>query len=372
MIGNRRHTTASKFARSFSLKLWRFGGAAAFCLFTTGCVSPQIATLPDIEPEEPSQFVPQEARAIATHDDLVLAVAFAGNSGALATGAVGHEVKLWKLPKGELRQKILVNSSFPHSLTFSPDGTRLLSGGMHGGFTQWNEAPKAAPWHQQHGTTFVRGLNYSPDGRWIVSAAALRNPKTGQPSHETLRLWQAGSGKLVSEVKVEGMVYAVSFLSNDTLAVVLQDTKTQVRLLTVKVQGKLHTPRVLRTMKFKSGNSQAVIDAASKTVAIVQRKSGVDITSIANSNAPLRHLPIPGVITSLALAPGGKKLVVARLLPRRGSTLRAQLQVWDLVRNTPGPKLTLGCSVSSAAFSPDGRTIAFSAWNSAYLWDWDK
>ncbi len=77
----------------------------------------------------------------------------------------------------------------PH-VAFSPDGSRLVAGGMHGTVTVWDVARRTASHNSVGDALWQVGVAFSPDGRLIASA--------GEDGR--IRLWDAESLRQVGEM----------------------------------------------------------------------------------------------------------------------------------------------------------------------------
>lgn len=95
------------------------------------------------------------------------------------------------------------HDSWPWALRFSPDGTRLFSGGYDGRLVAWSLGePAATAWLVTAHDGWLRGLAVSPDGTTVATCGNDR----------TVKLWRgADGGALATCPGHESHVYAVAW-----------------------------------------------------------------------------------------------------------------------------------------------------------------
>src|SRR5262249_22989856 len=107
-----------------------------------------------------------------------------------------------------------------HSLAFSPDGKRLISGSGDHSAIIWDIASRKAAHRLQGHAEDVYSVTFLPDGDRAVTASF----------DTTLRLWRANDGGLITEMKGhKGQVHALAVRSSDGL-VVSGDWAGEIRL----------------------------------------------------------------------------------------------------------------------------------------------
>ncbi len=194
-------------------------------------------------------------------------------------------------------------------VAFSPDGTRIVSGGWDGTLRLWDAAsgqPISEPLKGHEGR--VNGIAFSPDGQRVVSGS----------DDETLRLWDAASGQSIGEPLKghEGVVLGVAFSPDGTRIV--------------------------------SGGSDRTLrqwDAA----------SGQPI------GEPL--MGHEGSVMSVAFSPDGQRIV--------SGSYDKTLRLWGAVSGQPIGEPLRGHEgvVHGVAYSPDGQRIVSGGWDETLrLW----
>ena len=196
------------------------------------------------------------------------------------------------------------------SVVFSPDGTRIVSGGRDKTIQFWDAGSGIAIGEPLQGhSDWVRSVAFSPDGTRIVSGF----------HDNTIRLWDAASGTAIGE----------------------------------PLQG--HSGSVA-SVAFSPDGTRIVSGSYDKTIRFWDAGSGTAI------GAPLQgHSDL---VTSVAFSPDGTHIVSGS----HDKTIR----LWDAASETPIGEPLQGHSdaVASVAFSPDGtRIVSGSHDKTIRLWD---
>jgi WD40 repeat protein/serine/threonine protein kinase len=160
------------------------------------------------------------------------------------SGVEGETVKVWDAVTGQAILAYPRHKDAVFAVAWSPDGTRVASGGRDGIVKVWDPTT-GAELHSLHGhTAEILGLAFSLDGKQLASASAddsvkLWDPATGQPAHtleghtdwvygvafspdsrllatgaadDTVRLWNTATGRELKSLKGHiGRIYSVAF-----------------------------------------------------------------------------------------------------------------------------------------------------------------
>jgi serine/threonine protein kinase len=114
--------------------------------------------------------------------DGIWAVTFSPDGTRLASGGEDKTARLWDAASGALLATCRGHASKVLSTAFRPDGTRLVTASADGTVRQWDAATGRqveAPYDRH--TAEVYTAVYSPDGQWVASAGGDR----------TVRVWRA-------------------------------------------------------------------------------------------------------------------------------------------------------------------------------------
>jgi WD40 repeat protein len=129
-------------------------------------------------------------------------VAFSPDGTRLAGGGNSNLIKVWDVGTGQevalLRGHQGIDLADPdpvsrgiERLTFSPDGFALVSEGK-GVVKVWDLASPPGHMQLEHGGDVLLGLNFSPDGRWLLVTRSDDDPRT--QGVQFLRLYDARTG----------------------------------------------------------------------------------------------------------------------------------------------------------------------------------
>lgn len=179
----------------------------------------------------------QEIRTLPGHTDSIESSAFHLGRQVIATGSWDKTIKLWSITTGQIIHTLIGHSAQINSVAFSPDGQYLASGSNDQTVKVWNVATGKEIQTLTGHLKQVIFVAFSPDGKnigakdsdlttkvWDLSSRqevkptpkdifpAILSPKgkyiVNQPG--LTRLWEAGTGKPISDVTGSGQVLGFS------------------------------------------------------------------------------------------------------------------------------------------------------------------
>jgi WD40 repeat protein/Flp pilus assembly protein TadD len=282
-------------------------------------------------------------------------LAFSPDGQRLATGLQDGTVRLWDLTSQQV-SRILAGSwvRIP-SLAFSPDGQRII------GATPWSvrsATPHGGVWDLVSGKTLhtlehknpVRGVAYSPDGRWLATASDDR----------TAKLWDAQTGKVIHTLSGHTQAVKCVAFSPDSLHVATGSVDGTARIWNVASGKGLRTcsghSAAVNRLAYSPDGRHLASAGEDRAVRIWDPNTGQGVATL-DGHA--------GAVTCMAISPTGRHLASA-------SGKLVFLWDWDAVlpsvtaggANTPraaAPRLTLqghADKVHDLAFTPDGHRLA--------------
>ena len=282
----------------------------------------------------------------------ITAVVFSPDGTRLASGSWDQVIKLWDVETRRLVGTWEVpretNALWPLSLAFSPDGSPLVSGFQDGTVRLWDVANLTEVATLEGHTDRVTSVSFSPDGSLLASGGGRKDP--------TVRLWDVETRAEVATLRGHTSdVLSVSFSPDGaTLASGSRDGTVQLRdVATGNLLTKLedHTGSIYSVM-FSPDGANLVSGATDGTVLSRDLKTG-------NAAGLSGHTSL----NSTAFSPDGP--ILAAGYP--DGTIRlwdaaTMARIATLDEHTSG--------VSTVSFSTDGALLASGSWDrTVRLWD---
>jgi WD40 repeat protein/predicted Ser/Thr protein kinase len=282
------------------------------------------------------------------HRDDIWAVAFSPDGTRLASGGEDQTARLWDAASGALLATCRGHTSKVLSTAFRPDGTRLVTASADGTVRQWDAATgrEVEPPYDRH-TAEVFAAVYNPGGQWVASAGADR----------TVRVWRA-TGRQEDVAVLHGhteTVLSVAFAADGRRLASLSVPERRMGAGddTVRVW-KVDPAATLPVLRgHKSYVYPVAFSPDGRWLASGGWDGKVRLWDAATGEL-CATLPHRKYVHSLAFLPDGPWLVT-------GSYGDAWLRIWDqatarALRKIPGP----GRNFRALTVSPDGRRVA--AW----------
>jgi WD40 repeat protein len=128
----------------------------------------------------------RKPRPFVAVDNTLYGLAYSPNGSLLASAHNGGGVRLWDRASGRMVTNIIAHPPFAFDVEFSRDGRFLASSGADGIGKIWEVTPGGLKLlHRLPGHLGWVSLSFSPDGRRVVS---------GGTSDTTLKLWDTKTG----------------------------------------------------------------------------------------------------------------------------------------------------------------------------------
>ncbi|KAF7968096.1 hypothetical protein HWV62_31995 [Athelia sp. TMB] len=274
------------------------------------------------------------------HEDTVNSVSFSPDGSRIVSGSSDKTVRVWDLVTGQQALSPLEgHQDKVWSVSFSPDGSRIVSGSEDQTVRVWDgvTGQEALPPLKGH-VGGVHSVAFSPDGRKIVSGS----------SDHTVRMWDSISAQSAL-FKFEGheqSVNDVAFSPDGCMIVSASDDKTLRVWDTATGQAALSPLEghegAVSSVSISPDGLRIVSGSHDRTVRVW------DIISGRQSLSPLEGHQ--DTVWSVSFSPHGSRIV-------SGSDDQT-MRVWDAVTGEEAnPPFKSYDGVMSVSFSPDGSKI---------------
>jgi WD40 repeat protein/Tfp pilus assembly protein PilF/uncharacterized caspase-like protein len=270
--------------------------------------------------------------------------------------AVGSElsspwggITLWDVERGEEAPGFhAIRGSFA-SMTFSPDGTRILTAGPDRSARLWDARSGLEVKSYDGHSGAVTSALFANGGSQIVTTS----------TDGVARLWDSESGEIIQTFRGHApQIWSVA-LSDDGAVTATGATDGLIRLYDARSGAEIQTlaghSGVVSTVHFV-GDSQFASAGADGTFRLWDLKEGGKSRTL-----------VPSGVTSFAISRDGKRAVlgcrdsIARLIDL---STAAELRTFQIAVDDDR-------SIEPVAISPDGKLILTGSWHGTFLWDAD-
>jgi WD40 repeat protein len=282
------------------------------------------------------------------HTKSVRSVSFSPDGKRIVSGSQDNMVKVWDATNGQETLTINRHQDVVRSVAFSPDGKRIVSG-------SWDIPPKVwdAATGQQILTlgeeNFVMCVAFSPDGKRIACGNG----------YWKLKMWDAMTGQEILTLRGHNEAVVCMAFSPDGKRIVSGSHDRTLKTWDVTAG------KEALTFKGHTGSIRSVaFSPDGKRIASGSDDHTIRVWDAANGQETLTLKGHTDRVWSVAFSPDGKRIV-------SGSN-DATMKLWDATTGrevAPALKGHTG-GVMSVAFSRNGKRIVSGSWDTTLkLWD---
>jgi WD40 repeat protein len=280
----------------------------------------------------------------------------------LASGShADHTVRVWDIEKKKQKYILKEFTSSLKCIKFSPDGTKLASGGLGDTVKLWDIKTNTQIFEVWgRGDDWVDSLSFSPDGTKLAISHSrnvhLYDTDTGEEIfiiriHKKRRQNKGFHGiKKIITVFYQG-IPAIAVLGKRGGSVSIWDWRTGEEITVLENKQKYADYNIAANT-----TGDFIIIANSRELQIWDMKTGTQKATIEKTN----HVTY---VNSLALNQKGNLVAIGSV---------DIIELWDIEKQKLLHSLTKDCSIiSSVAFSPDGDLLASTGHFDTYVRIWD-
>ena len=132
----------------------------------------------------------QETKTFYGHSDRVWSVVF-HNDKLIASCSSDKDIKIWDLKTFTCIKTLTGHTNWVLSVDFSPDGKRLVSGGIDNTIMLWDVQSGQCIWESKEHNNWIRSVKFNFDGNIIASGS----------EDKSIKLWEADTGKCLKTFK---------------------------------------------------------------------------------------------------------------------------------------------------------------------------
>ena len=274
-------------------------------------------------------------------------VSFSPDGRRIVSAGRDKTVKIWDATSGQEITALSGHTGFVGSVSFNHDGSRIVSGGWDKTIKIWDATSGQEITTCKGHATSVLSASFSPDGSRIVSAS----------TDKTIKIWDATSGQEITTLNGHKLnIHSVGFSPDGSRIVSGSDDKT-IKIWDATSGQEIRTLRGhashVVSVSFSPDGSRIVSASNDNTVKIWDATSGQQIKTLYD----------PSVAISVSFSPDGRRIV-------SGNSDRT-IKIWDV--NSGKEITTLNGHtdvVNSVSFNPDGsRIVSGSRDGTVKIWD---
>jgi len=292
---------------------------------------------------KPTHFLPatqsqsiSPLRTITDPSGTIKSLTYTPDGQRLITGSDDHTIKIWNNLTGERLLTLTGHTSTIKSLVVKSDGSTLVSASDDQTIKLWNLGIGQQLRTLRGHTSYINGLAISPDGQLLASASA----------DQTIRLWKLATGQPIRAfIGHKSYVNAVVFSPDGRLLASASADQT-VKIWNVATGVLVRTltghQSYVNAVAFTPDGKQLVSASADRSLKIWDLQTGAELRSLTGHGS---------FVETLAISPDGQRLI--------SGSADQTLKIWDLASGELQHTLTgFDAHIRYIAPNPDWESVA--------------
>ena len=269
------------------------------------------------------------------HSDYVHSVAYSPDGSRIISGSDDNTIKIWDVNIGTCLKTLEGHSNYVGSVSFSPDSIRIISGSYDKTIKIWDANMGVCIKSLYGHSGYVQSVAYSPDGSRIISGSA----------DKTIKMWDSNTGECIKTLKGHSFwVNSVAY-SPDGIRIISGSGDKTIKIWDANKETCLKTLEEhsgsVWSVAYSPDGSRIISGSDDKTIKIWDSNTGVCLKTLKGHSYS---------VLSVAYSSDGKYII--------SGSWDNTIKIWDAntgecVRTLMGH---LG-RVRSVAYSPDGTRI---------------
>ncbi len=307
-----------------------------------------------------------------THDLGVNAVAFSQDGNWVVSGSWDGTARVWEAATG-IEVARMTHEISTHAVSFDPTGIRVMTGGCDEGDSQddckqgvarvWEVETGAEVTHLAH-EDVVRAVAFSPDGRRIVSGGLNQCAIGVMCERGIARVWDLATGKEIAHMLHADGVDAVAFSPDGHWvvsgsydgAVIVWDAANGIEISRIRHE------YTVGAVSFSPDGRQVISGSLDGAVIVWEAATGAEVTRVT----------FEGDVYEMAFSPYGRGVVSEGYgeCDESGKCLNGIGRVFDIATGAEIAHFVQEGEIYALAVSPDGQLVASGSWDgTAVLWE---